>query len=562
MLPPTTVVVPLLFGSVAIGSGAAILAWRERPNPGATPLVWLLGGQSVWATCIIFSLSAESVSGTLTWTKLGWIGVMIVPVAWILFALEYTGRDQYITRRNVALLSVVPVLTVCLAVTEQYHGLLYVRAAGVTADGAVVAEQGGVWYGVAAAYTYLLGVLGIVPILGLVSSRATAFRGQSAALLVGITTPWATNVLYNAGALPSAGIDPTPIAFAVSGVAYLGAIRRFRMFGANPAPTWRAKEFLFDHIHEGAIVVDGHDTIVEINQTGAAILGVDADRALGASASELLPVSGPIQADGGRDFLTVGTESTSQSYDVTMTELTDRRDHTLGYVFTLHNVTRYLQQQQRLKVLNRVLRHNIRTEANIIQGYAERTADETAKTIKRRTMRIVELSEKGRDAIDLFEDAVGEWNQSSLDSLVGDCLAGARDAFPDVAFELDRPTEDAPVPDGAAVVVNNLIENAAVHNVGSDRRVSVSAWVEGDQAVVQITDNGPGIDEYELDILDSGTETPLRHGSGLGLWLVKWGTETIGGSVDFESAEPTGTIATVTVPLSGSDGRTPAPRDG
>ncbi|WP_275552437.1 histidine kinase N-terminal 7TM domain-containing protein, partial [Halorubrum sp. SD626R] len=211
MLPPTTVVVPLLFGSVAIGSGAAILAWRERPNPGATPLVWLLGGQSVWATCIIFSLSAESVSGTLTWTKLGWIGVMIVPVAWILFALEYTGRDQYITRRNVALLSVVPVLTVCLAVTEQYHGLLYVRAAGVTADGAVVAEQGGVWYGVAAAYTYLLGVLGIVPILGLVSSRATAFRGQSAALLVGITTPWATNVLYNAGALPSAGIDPTPI---------------------------------------------------------------------------------------------------------------------------------------------------------------------------------------------------------------------------------------------------------------------------------------------------------------------------------------------------------------
>ncbi|TKX77888.1 PAS domain-containing protein, partial [Halorubrum sp. SD626R] len=336
----------------------------------------------------------------------------------------------------------------------------------------------------------------------------------------------------------------------------------FRMFGANPAPTWRAKEFLFDHIHEGAIVVDGHDTIVEINQTGAAILGVDADRALGASASELLPVSGPIQADGGRDFLTVGTESTSQSYDVTMTELTDRRDHTLGYVFTLHNVTRYLQQQQRLKVLNRVLRHNIRTEANIIQGYAERTADETAKTIKRRTMRIVELSEKGRDAIDLFEDAVGEWNQSSLDSLVADCLAGARDAFPDVAFELDRPTEDAPVPDGAAVVVNNLIENAAVHNVGSDRRVSVSAWIEGDQAVVQITDNGPGIDEYELDILDSGTETPLRHGSGLGLWLVKWGTETIGGSVDFEPAEPTGTIATVTVPLSGSDGRTPAPRDG
>lgn len=561
MLPLTSIVVPLLFGSVAIGSGAAILAWRERPNPGAIPLVWLLSGQSVWATCIIFSLSAESVSGTLIWTKLGWIGVMAVPVAWILFALEYTGRDQYITRRTLALLSVVPILTVCLALTEQYHGLLYIRVAGVTADGMVVAEQGGFWYGVAAAYTYLLGVLGAVPILGLVSSRATAFRGQSTALLVGIVTPWTTNILYNVGATPSAGIDPTPIAFAVSGVAYLGAIRRFRMFGANPAPTWRAKEFLFDHIHEGAIVVDGHDTIVEINQTGAAILDVDVERALGSAASELLPMSGPIQADGGRDFLTAGAESTAQSYDVTVTELTDRRDHTLGYVFTLHNITRYLQQQQRLKVLNRVLRHNIRTEANIIQGYAEHTADEAAETIKRRTRRIVELSEKGRDAVDLFEDAVGEWNRSSLGSLIDDSLVDARDAFPKVTFELERPTADATVPNGAVVVVNNLIENAAVHNDGTDRRVTVSAWVEDDRAVVRVVDDGPGIDEYELDVLDSGTETPLQHGSGLGLWLVKWSTEMIGGSVDFEPAEPTGTIATLTVPLSDSGRRTPTPRE-
>ncbi|MFC6771429.1 sensor histidine kinase, partial [Halorubrum pallidum] len=283
---------------------------------------------------------------------------------------------------------------------------------------------------------------------------------------------------------------------------------------------------------------------------------------LGSAASELLPVSGPIQADGGRDFLTVGTESTAQSYDVTVTELTDRRDRTLGYVFTLHNVTRYLQQQQRLKVLNRVLRHNIRTEANIIQGYAERTTGETAETIKRRTMRIVELSEKGRDAIGLFEDAAGEWTRSPLDSLVEDSLADARDAFPDVTFEVKRPDENAMVPSGVAIVVNNLIENAAVHNDGIDRRVAVAAWVDGDYAVVRIVDNGPGIDEYEIEILDSGTETALRHGSGLGLWLVKWGTEMIGGSVDFESADPTGTIVTVTVPLSDSDGRTPAPRDG
>ncbi|WP_281195014.1 histidine kinase N-terminal 7TM domain-containing protein [Halorubrum sp. F4] len=549
MFPPTSMAVPLLFGSVAIGTSAAILAWRARPNPGATPLVWLLIGQSWWSTCIVFSLSTEAAPEAVFWTKVGWIGVMIVPVAWILFALEYTGRDAYLTRRNVALLSVVPALTVLLALTEEYHGLLYVREAGVTAYGFVLVEQGGIWYAVAAGYTYLLAVLGIVPILGLLSSGATAFRGQSAALIVGVVTPWATNVLYNLGAFPNVGIDPTPIAFAISGVAYLGAIDRFRMFGANPAPAWRARQFLFDHIHEGVVVVDGHDTIVDVNRAAAEILDLDVDRALGASGSDLLPLNEPFRTDGERELLTIGTGSASRSYDVGVSELTDRHGETLGYVFTLHDVTRYLQQRQRLKVLNRVLRHNIRTETNIIQGYAERTSGETAETITQRTERIVEISEKGRDAIDLFEDTVNDREGTSLVGLLEWSLRAAHDAYPAVEFELEYPDEDAAVSEGLSVVVDNLIENAAIHNDGEDRRVTVTAAVDDDRARIRVIDNGPGIDEYELDVLNSGTETPLRHASGLGLWLVKWGTEVIDGSVTFESNRSTGTVVTTTVPV-------------
>ena len=544
-------VVFLLFGSVAVGSAAGILAWRERPDPGAIPLVWLLVGQSWWSTCIVFTLSADTVGERLLWTKLGWMGVMIIPVAWLLFALEYTGRDGYITRRYVAILSVVPALTVLLALTSQYHGLLYVQQGGVAAGGTVVIDQGGVWYSVAAGYTYLLGALGIAPILGFLSSQTFALRGQSAALVVGITVPWTSNVLYNIGVIEVAGVDPTPIAFAISGVAYLGAIDRFRMFGVNPAPTWRAKQYLFDHIHEGAIVVDGHDTVVEMNETGADILGIDVDRALGTPASEILPIDDALRADGGDpDYLTVGTESTSRSYDVTATELTDRRGRTLGFVVTLHNVTQYLRQQQRMTVLNRTLRHNIRTETNIIHGYAERTDADTAETIKRRAMRIVEISEKGRDAIDLFEDTTGDRKTRSLVGLLDGSVDAARESFPDVAFDLDYPDEDVPVPDRLSIVVDNLVENAALHNDGDTPRVTVTAGVDGDDRVrIRVADNGPGIDEYELDVLDSGTETALQHGSGLGLWLVKWGTEMVGGSVSFDRNDPAGTVVTATVPL-------------
>jgi len=44
-----------------------------------------------------------------------------------------------------------------------------------------------------------------------------------------------------------------------------------------------------------------------------------------------------------------------------------------------------------------------------------------------------------------------------------------------------------------------------------------------------------------------GTETPLRHGSGIGLWIVKWGIDHLGGRISFAEREPQGTTVTVAV---------------
>jgi sensor histidine kinase regulating citrate/malate metabolism len=69
-------------------------------------------------------------------------------------------------------------------------------------------------------------------------------------------------------------------------------------------------------------------------------------------------------------------------------------------------------------------------------------------------------------------------------------------------------------------------------------------WVE-----ITVADDGPGIDPAEYDVLDRGTETPLRHGSGIGLWIVKWGVDHLGGRISFDERDPAGTLVTVAVPL-------------
>lgn len=542
--------VQALFASIAIGTAALILAWRQRPKPGATPLAGLLFGQSWWATCIIFRIQAPTLESTLLWMNLGWIGVVTIPVAWLLFALEYTGHDQYARPRYIALLSAVPVVTVVLAFTGEYHSLLFADVQGIGWNGVRRIRYGGAWYGVIAGYTYLLGFFGMIPLIGLITSDAMTFRGQAAALIVGMSAPWLTNVLYLAEALPTAGIDPTPVAFSLSGVAYLCSLTRFRLFGTSPAPNRRAREFLFDRMQEGAIVVDGNDYVVDMNDSCVEMLDADPETAIGAPASDVVPEYDRLPEEGELPgHLRIENGTSTDPYDVTVTPVENVRGTPIGRVVQFHDISSHLRQQQRLEVLNRVLRHNIRTETNVIHGHATQFSGERAEKIKRRAFRVAELGRKGREAIEVF-DAVREGpDPKSLTLMLAECVSSTREEFPAVTIDFQRAETDVDVAGVLKKAFSNLIRNAAEHNVGDDGHVRVTVRPAGDRVSVDIVDDGPGIDQQELTTLERGTETALTHGSGLGLWITKWAVDTADGDVEFAENDPTGTVVTVTVPV-------------
>ncbi|MFO7834175.1 MAG: ATP-binding protein [Halohasta sp.] len=51
----------------------------------------------------------------------------------------------------------------------------------------------------------------------------------------------------------------------------------------------------------------------------------------------------------------------------------------------------------------------------------------------------------------------------------------------------------------------------------------------------------PGLPELERSVLQSGEETPLVHGRGLGLWLVYWIVTGVDGTVSVTEPRQTGT---------------------
>lgn len=545
----------VLLVSIAVSFAAGLLAWRERPEPGASALVLMLGGVGWWTAFLVFELQADSLARKLLWSDVQWVGVVVIPLAWLLFALAYTGRDEYVRSHVVAVLAVIPAVTVVLAATSGSHDLLY-RSTSVVSYGDLVLlhRTGGPWYWVVAAYTYVLGVLGFVPLVDLIRSNAVLFRGQSTALLFGSLTPWVTNVLSVAGMLPLPEFDPTPIAFAVTGVAFLGALTQFQLFGASPAPNWRARRLVFERMDDAAVVVDRHGYVVDANESAEPLLGRSRYDAIGESVASMLPSLGPLDGECRPEHVTIAVDGDDTPFDVSVTPIHDVRDRLIGRVVTLHDVSRYFRQKQRLEVLNRAFRHNIRTDTQMILGYVGQLSVDTDEEreavdiVEQRASRIAGLGEKARVIIDLLEREQEPPRPVSVRELLDGRVERLRDAFPGVTVDVAEFPADCRVPATLGPVVWNALENAAEHNTNENACVNISVETHDGRVQIRVADNGPGIHEGEYEVLQRGTETQLDHASGLGLWLIHWGTDIAGGHVTFADNEPTGAVVTLDVP--------------
>lgn len=229
-----------------------------------------------------------------------------------------------------------------------------------------------------------------------------------------------------------------------------------------------------------------------------------------------------------------------------------------GTVGVARDITARKRREQQLTVLNRVLRHNVRNEMNVILGYAERMAAdetldhdhrETIDAIRASAFQLAALARKAR----YFDDVLGrrEETPTPIDCvpLVRGVSRRYRTTHPDVQIEHSFPDEAVVLADGyLEIAVENLVENAIQHNSSDTPIVEIDIDPDRDETVaIAVRDNGPGIPDEEIAVLDQSVESPLEHGSGLGLWLVNWIVTNLDGRVVFTETE-TGTEVRLVVP--------------
>jgi len=214
-----------------------------------------------------------------------------------------------------------------------------------------------------------------------------------------------------------------------------------------------------------------------------------------------------------------------------------------------------------ISVLNRLLRHNLRNSLTSILLRVEQLADgmsdeqmeevEQLFQVTERLMRRVEKSKAIEKIIDTEPENLGTVDATDV---VRETVEIHREEFPEADISTTMPeTAHVRGGEGISFVVDNLLENALEHNNQAESSVWVTVrtvtedgtqWVE-----LLVEDDGPGIPQMEIEVLEKKEETPLEHSSGIGLWLINWLVDHLRGELQFEDREPRGSRVSVRFPL-------------
>ncbi|MCD2202624.1 PAS domain-containing sensor histidine kinase [Halobacterium sp. KA-6] len=322
-------------------------------------------------------------------------------------------------------------------------------------------------------------------------------------------------------------------------------------------------QYLFEHVQDAVVEfeLDGEEPIVAtVNDSFCEMFGVDREAVVGAPLNDLIVPSERVTESNRFDQRTAAGKSNYAIVD----RRTEDGLKTLLYRgipfdggdsgFALYtDLTDEIRQERELAVLNRVLRYNLSEEVDALLDHAEALAEnvenpklaDTAREIQERALALDRTSEEARD-VERVLDADPDLEPTDL----GDVVWAALDDVPLVDYaDVTVDVEDAPqVMSGGHLdrAVAALVDNAIRYTDDETPRVQITARRIDGAVALTVSDDGPGLPDKERRLLTGDVDlTPLDHGNGLGLWLVRWIATAYDGAVTYEERASGGSDVTL-----------------
>ncbi len=545
-------------------------ALRHRYVPGVSALGLYMLAVSGFLIGNTLELMWPTETGTLFWAQLSYLFMAAVPLTWLTFAFQYTGKTSWLALRKFWPLMVIPVVTFLLAQTNPRHHLLWSAFTfQPVGDMLTLRVSYGPWFWIHLFYSYLLLIAGTVLIIGAQTFVTYPYRQQSVWAIVGALSPPIFNIIYVFQLIPGLQKDYTPLALAFAGIAFAVAIFRYRLLDLIPI----ARAVVVERMQDGVIVVDSEGRLVDLNPAAYRMLGVD-ENLIGQPMASALPeysraVHVPPEARVRRSI-----QGDEHILEVRSSPLTG------GRLILLRDITEQVRTEEALQQANRELQvraeeldafghtvaHDLRNPLAIIQGFAELLDDESTvlseedrdasiRGILHVTQRMDSIIEELMVLFGLRQTGV-QMERLDMAAVVaaalGRLVVGLRESAAEVVLPPAWPVALGH-PSWVEEIWTNYISNAVKYG-GHPPRVELGATVEEGRVRFWVRDNGPGLTAEEQSRLFQPferLETQRATGHGLGLSIVRLIVEKMDGEVGVESSgiPGEGCIFSFTLPL-------------
>ncbi len=547
-----------LFISAVISGGVGLYVWRRRSVTGGRELALLMFAVAYWGLFQSFEAASTSHFAKMFWTAINYPGNMSAPVLFFLFAIRYTQTDSRLTNRRMALLWVIPVVSVGMAATSGLQHILWTSVTLTnTAVGVIGVYAHGPWYWIEVAYSWGLVFAGLVVVARMAIRRPRPYSWQARLIFVAALVPIVVQIVYAFMPGSIKGLDFTPISFTLTDLLVAAALLRYRMLDLRPI----ASSVLYEGIRDALVAVDQENRIVDMNVPASELTGKMVGEVIGRPAREVFEAMPALverleaESADSRGEIEVAEDGLARCYDLRIWPLLDRRERPLGKLVTLHDVTELKRVQDELERINSELDGYAHTVSHDLKGPL--TSIMLANQALVRLMdspETPETKDKVEKVLGLMFSSTEKAN-SHINCLLALAVAGQKptavqevDVGDVVGLVLEEHRGD--IEDHRAKVItedlgslradpthiyqlfSNLIGNCFQHNAGLDIVIEVRRLPDdanGHRFLVR--DNGQGIREADLERIFEPFYKADSNGSGIGLATARRIVRVYGGDI-------------------------------
>lgn len=583
----TPYVLPLLVGAL-VSLVIARYVWQRRPAPGAIPLACLMLGVALWSLGYALEVGSRSVALMQASLKIQYLGIAVIPLFWLVFALEYTENTTWLSRYRIVGLPLIPAITLVLVWTNEWHPW-FLPLLGFHLEGtlAVMQWKTGFWFWIDLVYAY--GLLGIGSVL-LVRSLLGAppmYVGQVISILLGALIPWVTNILYMLQIGPFPFLNLTPFGFILTGLAMSWGLFHYKLLDIVPV----ARERVFESLPEPILVLDTSQRVVDLNQAAQDIFFSGETVILGTPVQEVFSNWTDFSAcfqqlsEQKCSELVWERQEIQRYFELQLTPLYNRRNRYIGNLLIFGDITPYKCSEQALRKsqteLTRAnqfkdeflatMSHELRTPLNSILGLSEGLLEHVYGSLTEKQERSLQTIERsGRHLLDLVNDILeiskieagkltlipGEVNvhdlcQTSIEMIRESALKKHLEIFIRIDERITTVHADK---SRLLRILTHLLENAVKFTDEGKIGIEVSLNSHDRMVCFTVWDTGIGISPSDAQRLfqpfgQLDRRLARRYsGAGIGLFLVQRLAELHGGYVSLESELNQGSRFTISLP--------------